>query len=180
VIRRTIALGGPPGSGKTTAARALAQRFELTLLSAGERFRAEAANRGLSLAEFSRLAETDGAIDRALDDSMLAEARPGVLLEGRVQGPLLRRRGMVSVWVSVGASEPVRAARASRRDGTDLTTALREIRLREESERRRYREYYGIDLAVEQPDFDLDSTELSREAVVERLVEFLEGAAGAP
>ncbi|MCI4362761.1 MAG: AAA family ATPase [Thermoplasmata archaeon] len=179
MIRRPVALGGPPGSGKTTAAKALAKRFELTLLSAGERFRSEAANRGLSLAELSRLAETDGAIDRALDESMLAEARPGVLLEGRVQGPLLRRRGVDSVWVAVVASEPVRATRAARRDGTDPATALREIRLREESERRRYREYYGIDLATESPDFSVDATELSREAVVQRLAEFLEGAAGA-
>jgi CMP/dCMP kinase len=178
VIHRPVALGGPPGSGKTTAARALAQRYGLTLLSAGDRFRAEAANRGLSLAEFSRLAETDPTIDRALDDSMLAEARPGMLLEGRIQGPLLRRRGTAALWVAVVASEPVRASRAAERDGVDATTALRGIRLREESERRRYREYYGIDLAREEADFTVDASELTRDEVVEQLAAFIDRADG--
>ncbi|MCI4334392.1 MAG: nucleoside monophosphate kinase [Thermoplasmata archaeon] len=178
MIHRPVALGGPPGSGKTTAARSLARKFELTLLSAGDRFRAEAANRGLSLAEFSRLAETDGSIDRSLDDSMLAEARPGVLLEGRIQGPLLRRRGTPALWVAVVASEPVRAARAAAREGTDEASALRLIRLREESERRRYKEYYGIDLAHEEAEFTVDSSELTREQVVDRLAEYLSRADG--
>lgn len=178
MIPRTLALGGPPGSGKTTAARSLAQHYGLTLLSAGDRFRAEAANRGLSLAEFSRLAETDSSIDRALDDSMLAEARPGVLLEGRIQGPLLKRRGTPALWMAIVAAEPVRAARAAERDGVDAATALRGLRLREESERRRYREYYGIDLAHEEADFTVDASELSREEVVERLVAFLDRSDG--
>jgi cytidylate kinase len=67
VTGRVVALGGPPGSGKSTAGRLAAQRLRYEFVSAGDLFRAEATQRGMSLAELSQLAERDDSIDRALD-----------------------------------------------------------------------------------------------------------------
>ncbi|RLE58590.1 MAG: cytidylate kinase, partial [Thermoprotei archaeon] len=66
-----ITVGGPPGSGTTTFSKELAKRLSLRYVYAGEIFRKEAKRRGLTLEEFSRLAEENPEIDRSLDRLML-------------------------------------------------------------------------------------------------------------
>ena len=58
-----ITISGPPGSGKTTVGRLLAQRLGCEFVSTGTVFREMAAERGLSLAEFGEMAEHDHEID---------------------------------------------------------------------------------------------------------------------
>jgi len=172
-VDSVIALGGPPGSGKTTAGRALAERARLAWHSAGELFREEARRHGMDLAAFSRYAETHPEVDRALDDRMLGFARPGVLLEGRIQGPLCRRRGIPVRYVVVTARETVRAERLARRDGGDPAAALVAMRAREASERDRYLRFYGIDLSREPADVTIDSSDLDPAGVAEALLRAL-------
>lgn len=166
----TVAVGGPPGSGKSTAGRTVAERLHLTYVSAGELFRAEAKQRGVDLAEFSRLAEKDPSIDRRLDDRMLSLARPGTLLDGRVSGPLCRRAGIPCRYVLVTAREAVRLQRLARRDGTPPELTERLTREREASERRRYLAYYGLDLDREPADIVVDSSEVGPDEVAERIL----------
>ncbi len=174
MIDRVVALGGPPGSGKTTAARRLAEEMGLALVSAGERFRAEAARKGLELVEFSRYAEGHPEVDRELDRAMADSAAPGRLLEGRVQGPLLRRRGIPVYYLAVTANPETRAGRIARRDGVSVAVAGEKMRAREASERQRYRDLYGLDLERERPDLLVDSSDQSPEEVVAILRRFLE------
>jgi cytidylate kinase len=178
--RPILWLTGPPGSGKTTAGRSAAARLKLGYRSAGEIFRKEAEERSMSLADFSRFAETHPEVDRTLDDGLMAEARPGVVLEGRVVGALLRRRGSSVFGVLVTASEEVRAQRLAGRDGTDLATALTRMRQRSQSERQRYWDAYKIRLEEEPMDGVVDTSTLPKEAAAARLVELFEGAGAHP
>jgi len=180
VTEPLVTIGGPPGSGKSTAGRAVAAKRHLEFVSAGELFRAEARRRGLSLAELGTLAESDASIDRTLDDEMLARAQPGRLLDGRVIGPLCRRRGIAVRYIFVTADPEVRFQRLAGRDGGELTEVARATRIREESERRRYAQYYHIDLASERPDLTVDSTNGTPDEVVGAILEFLDSPAGRP
>ena len=181
MIDRPVAIGGPPGSGKTTAARRLAERLGLELVSAGAEFRAEAARRGLDLEAFSRYAESHPEVDRELDERMLAAARPGRLLDARLAGALLRRRGRPVLWIAVVASPDVRAERLATRDGVPLEHARRQMAEREASEARRFRALYGFDPDRERPDLIVDSTALGPDEVVAALLERLRaGARGGP
>ncbi len=173
MIRRAIALGGPPGSGTTTAGRLVARTLDLEYRSAGEEFRAEAQRRGLTLEAFGALAANDPEIDRALDRSMRALATPGRLLEGRIQGALLRRAGVPCHWIAVTASEAERARRVAERDGLDVGRAREGLRAREALERDRYQRYYGLDLALERADLLVDSTTRTAAAVAEAIVRFV-------
>lgn len=173
MIDRALALSGPPGSGKTTAARALARVLKLEIFSAGERFRAEAARRGMDLAQFSRFAGSHPEIDIALDEAMVAQARPGTLLEGRVQGALLRARGVPVHWLAVTAAFEVRVGRVAGRDGLPPARAADEIRGREASERTRYRALYGFDIDVMHPDCEVNASSLSPSEVVSLLLDHL-------
>jgi cytidylate kinase len=175
LIDRVVTIGGPPGSGKSSAGRKVAERLRLQFRAAGELFRSEASARRLSLLEFSRVAETDETIDRSLDDRMLAMAEPGRLLDGRVTGALCRRRGIPCYALLVTASPEVRYHRLARRDGGTVSEAGRIAQEREASERSRYDRFYGIDLDREPSDLTVDSSALRVEEVVERLVRYLEG-----
>ena len=180
MIDRVVAIGGPPGSGKSTAGRGVARALGLEYTSAGEIFRAEAAGRGLDLDAFGRYAEAHPEVDRALDERMQALARPGHLLEGRIQGPLCRRRGVPVAYVVVTAEPDERARRIAGRDGRSFELARSEIRRREASERARYTAIYGIDLDRDTADQTIDSTHRPAERVIAMIVEFLSPGAGGP
>jgi CMP/dCMP kinase len=173
VIGWVVAIGGPPGSGKTTAARRVADALGLELKSAGEAFRAEAARRGMDLDAFGRYAEAHPEVDRELDARMQSLARPGVLLDGRIQGVLCRRNGIPVRSVVVTAEEAERVRRVARRDRQSVEQAARHVRAREASERTRYLRFYGIDLDREPADLTVDSTHLGPEDVARRIAEFV-------
>jgi cytidylate kinase len=173
VSARVITIGGPPGSGKSTAGRTVAFELGLEFVSAGELFRSEARSRGISLLELSALAEKDPSIDRALDDEMVRRAEPHRLLDGRITGPLLRRRGVPTQYVVVTAEDRVRWDRLVGRDGGSVGDVEAQTRARETSERDRYHRYYGIDLTKESPDLLVDSSKLSPGEVARRIVEFV-------
>jgi CMP/dCMP kinase len=179
VIRRAVAIGGPPGSGKSTAARRVAPALGLELIAIGDRFRAEARARGLSLEEFGHYAEAHPEIDRALDEEAQRLARPGRLFDSRIQGALCRRRGVPVYAIQVLADEEVRLRRVAERDGLPLEEARRRVRDREASERRRYLGFYGIDLDREPADLTVDSTARSPEEVAREILGFLERAEAA-
>lgn len=173
MIEWVVAIGGPPGSGKSTAGRRVAETLHLEYRSAGEMFRAEATRRGLDLAAFGRFAEEHPEVDRELDRSLQALARPGVLFDGRIQGILCRRNGTPVRYVVVTASEEERARRVAERDGGSVVRATQEIRTREASERARYARFYGIDVDREVPDLTVDSTARTPEEVARTIVEFV-------
>ncbi len=147
-----LAIGGPPGSGKTTVAERWADTRGFVLVSAGMRFRAMAKERGMGLEAFGKAAGADPAIDRALDAAVLEEIRAkaasgaNVVVDGRIQAYLLAKQGIPCTKVLIDAPLAVRAERIATREGKSVREAKREIVSRERSERVRYRAIYGIDL----------------------------------
>ena len=173
MIGWVVTIGGPPGSGKSTAGRRVAEALGLEYRSAGEEFRAEAARRGMDLAAFGRYAEAHPEVDRDLDRRMQELARPGRVLDGRIQGVLCRRNGIPVRSVVVTASEAERARRLAHRDGESVEVALTLLREREASERARYVKFYGIDIDRESPDLTVDSTHRSPDEVTRAIVAFV-------
>lgn len=179
MIGAVVTVGGPPGSGKSTAGRLVAEALGLEFRSAGELFRAEARRHGMDLAEFGRYAAAHPEVDRELDRAMQALARPGRLLEGRVQGTLCRRAGMPVHDVIVTAREEVRVRRVADRDGESVDEARTKVREREASERDRYRRFYGIELDRERPDLVVDSSDRSPLEVADAILSYIQDREGA-
>lgn len=143
-----ITISGVPGSGKTTVARLLSRRLGLPHVYAGDLYRREAEKRSLSLEEFNRLSEKDHSIDRGLDAKMAAYARQGgVVLEGRLAGFIAVQEGVEALKVWLTASDEVCARRVAQREGRDWRDVVRQNRLRQGSDAKRYKEIYGFDLS---------------------------------
>jgi cytidylate kinase len=141
-----ITISGLPGSGKTTVARLVAAALGLEHVYAGNIFRRQADEAGLSLQEYLRRAETDPTIDRQLDDRMRQRAAAGAaVLEGRLAAVMADEARVPALKVFLDASEDVRAARITNREGGGTLERLQEIQAREASDRQRYRELYGVD-----------------------------------
>lgn len=142
-----ITVSGPPGSGKSTTASALAERFGLEHTSGGDIFRSMAHDRGLSLAELNAQAEEDPVIDKQLDQRLqeIARTEDDIVLESRLAGWLAGDDATFRLWLDAPLS--VRAERIADREDKTVAAAREETETREDSERQRYREYYGIDIA---------------------------------
>ncbi|MDR5694966.1 MAG: AAA family ATPase [Armatimonadota bacterium] len=163
-----IAIGGLIATGKSTVASILAERLGLRHISAGEVLREMARRKGVSLLEISRLAEEDHSIDREIDHLQSEMAKAGdAVVESRLCGWMVDAD--LKVWLR--APLLVRAARVARREGKTREDALQEMLAREASERKRYREIYGIDLDDLSPyDLILDSSRWPPEAIAEALI----------
>jgi cytidylate kinase len=132
VSDQVIAIDGPAGSGKSTVARALAERLGWAFLDTGAMYRAvtcEALIRGMDLTDSDALA--------ALAESLTIATRPRVSVNGRdVEDEI--RTDVVNVAVSVvAANAGVRASMVARQrhwaaeeevgtvvEGRDITTVV--------------------------------------------------------
>ena len=143
-----ITIGGPPGSGKTTVGRLLAEKMEMDFISTGMIFRDMAAEKGMTLAEFGKIAAENHEIDKELDRRMLAMAKEkkDIILEGRLAAHMLHLNGMKSFKVWIDASIDTRAGRISGREEKPFEIIKQEMLERERCEWERYKTIYNIDL----------------------------------
>lgn len=139
-----ITVSGPPGSGKSTTAAALAEAFQLEHVSGGDIFRELAAENDMTPVEFNELAEEEDQIDRDLDRRLreIAVERDDVLLESRLAGWLAAEHADLRIWLD--APLDIRCERIVDREGKPLEQVREETKRRESSEAKRYERYYNI------------------------------------
>jgi cytidylate kinase len=170
-----ITIGGPIGSGKTTVAKAIAEKFGFTHISAGVVFREMAKEKGITLEEFSRLAEENHEFDRELDKRQveLAKKAENAVIDGRLSGLIMETD--LKVWLK--APLETRTKRICERECKDYSEALEDVKNRGDSELKRYKEIYDINLRDLNPYDIVINTELysAREVIgiVEKAVTYL-------
>ncbi|MBD3387907.1 MAG: AAA family ATPase [Candidatus Altiarchaeales archaeon] len=139
-----VTVGGSAASGKSTLAGALAERLGFNHVSAGQVMRDMAAEKGMSLVEFSKYAEEHPEVDREIDMRQKELAVGDSVVDGRLSRYFLEPD--VSIWLT--APVDVRAERVLGRGEKyeSVSAARKDIIERDSSERRRYLEFYDIDL----------------------------------
>ena len=171
-----LTISGPAGSGKSTAAAALAEALDYDHVSGGDIFRDLADERGLTPLELNKQAEKDDDIDRDLDRRLreIAASREDLVLESRLAGWMAGEHADFRVWL--GAPLSVRAERIADREDKSVDLARTETRARSESEARRYLEYYDIDIEeLTIYDLAVNTARLSPEAVIDVILTTVEG-----
>jgi cytidylate kinase len=170
-----ITISGPAGSGKSTAAAALADRLDYDHVSGGDIFRELADEKGLTPLELNKRAEEDDTIDRDLDRRLreVAAERDDLVLESRLAGWMAGEHADFRVWLDAPLS--VRARRISEREDKSVDHARRETQERADSEARRYQDYYGIDIEnLEIYDLVLNTARLDPDGVVDAIATVVE------
>jgi cytidylate kinase len=172
----TLTVGGLPGTGTTTLCRLLERALQLPYIYAGQLFREEAAKRGMSLAEYNALAQTDESVDRELDLKQVEFLRGGgVILEGRLAGWLAHRYEIPAFKTWIICDEEERIRRLVERDGDDRATQAASMDDRVAREADRYGRYYGADLGdLSIYDIVLDSTSTPPDALRDQILEAMD------
>lgn len=173
-----IAISGKAGSGKSTIARLLSERLNLKHYSIGDLMRAMANEKGLSLLELNKQAEKDKSIDFELDDKLkeLGKTKDNFVVDGRLTAFFIPN---ADVRVFLDADDKVRAKRImnDRREhekSKSLNGTISNIKRREESEKKRYKKYYGVDyLDKKLYNYVIDTTRLTPDGVVEKIMDFV-------
>jgi cytidylate kinase len=138
----TITVSGVSGAGKTDGARALAKAFKLRYVSAGEIQRQIAKERRISLEKQVDIREPE--IDHLMDKRSLKLAIEGnVVLDGRLTGWAAGDWADVKVWYECPLK--VRAVRVAKRDKIPFEKSFKMVKERDEEDREKYLNLYGID-----------------------------------
>ena len=178
-----ITISGTAGSGKSTVGKILAKKLDLKHYSIGDFMRQIAIERNLSLEDLGRIAEGDKSIDTTLDqkqiqlgktnDQFVIDARLGyhfipnsikIFLTAELKDRAER------IWKDIAIKNKRKEER-----GENLKEIIEEIKKRESSEVIRYQKYYQTN-PYQESNYDLviDTSEISAEAVAEKIVEWLE------
>lgn len=135
-----------------------------------------AKRKGVSLTKLSRLAEKSNVIDKELDKKHLElKYKDNIIIDGRISFYFIPN----SIKIFLYADFDTRAKRIFKlnRKGETFSSLLetkREIKKREESERRRYKKYYLVDyLDKKNYDFVLDTTNLVVKESADKIIKFI-------
>ena len=171
-----IAVTGPSVSGKSTFAKKLAEELNYFYFYAGTVFRKMAEKTGFM--DFYRIAENDPGIDIFIDKftEILAdycrEKGIGAVFDGRLTHIFAKP----DLKILVTCSFEERVKRLAERENLSLKEAERTLRERDESDKKRYKEFYGIDLekSWQECDIIVDTTNYSLEDTYKKVKEIAE------
>ena len=173
-----ITISGKAGSGKSTVAKLLSKRLGLTHYSVGDVMRQMASEKGISILELNRRAEKDPSIDKELDERLiqLGKKEDGFVIDGRLTAifiPHAKYRIFLDADAKTRARRIFSARRADERNVTFEET-LMNVKKREQSEKKRYREYYGVDYAQKKHyTHVIDTAPLDIEGVLKKILSFV-------
>ncbi len=179
-----VCISGMAGTGKSTLAKRLAQKYGLKYFSGGDALRALAADEGFDAYRdgwwespeglcFLERRKSDLRFDKRVDAKLLEYAAKGKVLLDSWTMPWLVTDAF-KIWLS--ASVEKQAERISVRDKMTVAEALEALREKEARTKAIYRELYGFSLGEDFAPFDLilDTDNLSAEEVFQVLCKVID------
>ena len=169
---------GKPCSGKGTLANAFAEKYGFTIFKAGDLFKAEAARRGMSVAEFSVARVNDPSFDYAIDKQFepmgIERANDNLIVESRVAWHFIPHSFKVFVDIDdeVMVDRLLNSDRTGKEKYETRESAWKALEERTHYDQFRYKKIYDIDIMDKSNfDFVLDSSNNTPEELAEKLYE---------
>jgi len=170
-----ICICGMAGSGKSTVAKKIAEKYELKYYSGGDALKALATEEGYKPLKrgwwetgegrrFLKKREENPKFDEKVDKKLLQLAKQGNVVLDSWTMPWLLKKGF-KIWLE--ASLEKRAERIANRDGISVKEALKALRNKEERTKAIYKKLYGFCLGEDFKPFHLilDTDNLKAEEV---------------
>jgi CMP/dCMP kinase len=171
----SIAISGDPGGGKTTISTLLAETLGLRRISMGQLYRAMAQERGLTTVQMNLRSEQDESADDHIDRMLADLARSGepLIVDGRLAWYFFPDAFKVHLTVdpAVAARRVMRRAQSDVETYGSIEEAAHNLRLRNNSERMRFRKRYAVDIAcLRNYDMVCDTTHAEPGHVAESII----------
>jgi cytidylate kinase len=173
--KTVVCISGMAGTGKSTLAKRLAQKYGLKYYSGGDALRALAAEQGYNSLgngwwespdglRFLNQRKKDSAFDKKVDEKLLEYAKEGSVLLDSWTMPWLVKGGF-KIWLA--ASVEKQAERIAKRDHMTVEQGLQALREKEARTKAIYKQLYGFSLGEDFSPFDLvvDTDNLNAEEV---------------
>ena len=148
-MKEKISLAGDLGSGKSTVADILVERLGAEYYSTGAIVRSIAAKHGMSVVELNVYMETHPEIDNEIDNGLveLGKLDKAMIIDSRMAWHFTPGTFKVylSTDVETSALRIMGANRAGEHSAT-LEATIADTKARRESEKKRYRTQYGVDI----------------------------------
>jgi len=181
--KKIITLAGSLGSGKSSTAKRLADILNYEHYSTGDFMRSIADEKGVSLVELSLLAETDRSIDEELDNkNKEVGKKENVIIDSRLGFYFIPQSFKVFLKLDpkISAERILKDKQTNKNRQNEASQdfdteegIMKSIKIRQESEKKRYQELYGIWDYTDPRNFDLiiDTSLLPLEGVVDKIIE---------
>ena len=160
--KHIITIAGRPGSGKSTASKAIAEQLGYEHFSSGDLFRAIGKERGIDVTQTNRAAESDVEIDHLVDERLveIGKTLDQVAIDSRLAWHWIPQSFKVYLDLELGVAarrilanmDPVRKEHEHVPDDPEQYADA--LRHRLDLERTRYQAKYGVDIS-DHTNFDL-------------------------
>ena len=159
----SIIFSGLPAVGKTTVAKLVAEKLRLKTLGGGDILKEMAAEAGVKTTgddwwdtpegiRFLEARKRSERFDKEVDERLLKRVEAGDVIITSYTIPWLSRKG-TKIWLS--GSVESRAARMAARDHSRLEECRKVIAIRDEENRKIYKNLYGIDFGRDLSPFSI-------------------------
>lgn len=169
-----ISLAGDLGSGKSTVAKILIEKLGAEYYSTGAIVRSIAERRGMSVVELNHYMETHPEIDHEIDDGLrqLSEVDKLLIIDSRMAWHFTE--GTFKVYLTTDVETSALRIMSANRQGEHAGTleeTVKETKMRRESEKKRYKEQYGVDIMnLSNYSVVVDTTHATPEKIAEQII----------
>ncbi len=169
-----LTISGLHGTGKSTIGKLIAENLGIRYYSTGMAFRDLAKDMNMTLEEFTKYVENHSEIDNKLDEKVIEIAKLGnVIIDSQLTGYLLENIATFRILLSCPLE--TRVKRMAERDNVSYNYKLKETILREDSELKRFKKLYNIDLSDKKAisktyNLILATENLSIEEIIEKII----------
>ncbi len=171
-----ITITGALGSGKSTVAKAIASELSYKHYSTGDFMRQMAKDKGISLLDLTKIADTDRSVDDELDNWQikLGKEEDDFVIDGRLSWHFIPNSIKIFLGVTEeeGAQRIFDQKRSHEADNSDYDKTLENIKIRKTSEQARYLKLYNVDLYdLSGYDIIIDTSGVPAEEVIKKVLE---------
>lgn len=175
--KRVIVISGPPGAGSTSVGRGLAKRLRFRYFLPGKVLKKMGKSKKESKAALEGWETKRGSskkFHKDLDKLQIKKAKKGnIVVSGKLSIHFLKDLSDYKIWLDVPLK--VRARRTAKRDSISVSKAIKEIRKRQNIERKEWKRIYGFDYFYQKKiaDYVLDSSGLTLKQTADKIIRFI-------